>query len=58
MAFSIPDFRFLIVIKSQIMKLRLKIPKRVPKITESDFGDYLHNLEDYEVRLARGEIKW
>lgn len=57
MAFSIPDFRFLIVIKSQIMKLRLKIPKRVPKITESDFGDYLHNLEDYEVRLARGEIK-
>jgi dipeptidase len=25
---------------------------------ESDFSDYLLNLEDYENRLARGEIKW
>ena len=58
MAFSIPDFQFLIVIKSQIMKLRLKIPKRVPRITESDFADYLSNLRDYEDRLARVEIKW
>jgi hypothetical protein len=24
---------------------------------ESDFADYLSNLEDYEKRLARGEIK-
>ena len=28
------------------------------KITESDFTDYLENLEDYEERLARGEIQW
>ena len=28
------------------------------KITESDFNDYLENLEDYEERLARGEIQW
>ena len=28
------------------------------KITESDFNDYLANLEDYEERLARGEIQW
>lgn len=28
------------------------------KIAESDFSDYLFNLEDYEDRLARGEIKW
>ena len=28
------------------------------KITESYFSDYLENLEDYEERLARGEIKW
>ncbi len=28
------------------------------KITESDFSDYLENLEDYEERLARGAIKW
>ena len=27
-------------------------------LDESDFFDYLHNLEDYENRLAHGEIKW
>ncbi len=25
---------------------------------ESNFSDYLVNLEDYEERLARGEIQW
>ncbi len=25
---------------------------------ESDFADYLPNLEEYEERLARGEIQW
>jgi len=28
------------------------------KSAESDFPDYLSNLEDYEERLARGEIQW
>ena len=28
------------------------------EIAESDFADYLSNLEDYEDRLARGEIQW
>ena len=28
------------------------------EIAESDFADYLTNLEDYEERLARGEIQW
>lgn len=28
------------------------------EIAESDFSDYLHNLEDYENSLARGEIRW
>lgn len=28
------------------------------EIAESDFPDYLQNLEDYENRLARGEIQW
>lgn len=28
------------------------------EIAESDFSDYLVNLQDYEERLARGEIKW
>ena len=27
-------------------------------MAESDFADYLSNLEDYEERLARGEIRW
>ena len=27
-------------------------------LTESDLSDYLVNLEDYENRLARGEIVW
>lgn len=28
------------------------------ELAESDFSDYLPNLEDYEERLARGEIQW
>ena len=28
------------------------------EIAEADFSDYLLNLEDYENRLACGEIKW
>lgn len=27
-------------------------------LADSDFCDYLSNLEDYEDRLARGEIRW
>ncbi len=28
------------------------------ELAESDFADYLSNLQDYEERLARGEIQW
>lgn len=28
------------------------------ELSEEDFSSYLGNLEDYEVRLARGEIRW
>lgn len=28
------------------------------KLSEEDFSSYLGNLEDYEARLARGEIRW
>lgn len=28
------------------------------EVSESDFLDYLKNLEDYEERLAKGEIQW
>jgi hypothetical protein len=27
-------------------------------MVESDFADYLSNLEEYETRLANGEIQW
>jgi hypothetical protein len=27
-------------------------------LAESDFSDYLSNLEKYEQRLANGEIQW
>jgi len=27
------------------------------ELAESDFSDYLPNLQDYEERLARGEIQ-
>jgi len=27
-------------------------------LSEADFSDYLSNLEEYEDRLARGEIQW
>ncbi len=27
-------------------------------LSEAGFSDYLSNLEDYENRLARGEIQW
>lgn len=30
----------------------------VEELVETDFTDYLSNLEDYENRLARGEIQW
>jgi len=28
------------------------------ELSQSDFSDYLSNLETYEQRLARGEIRW
>jgi hypothetical protein len=28
------------------------------EMVESDFAGYLFNLEEYETRLANGEIKW
>jgi hypothetical protein len=28
------------------------------EMAEEDFADYLPNLEEYENRLARGEIQW
>ena len=38
--------------------LLMKHNRELQEIAESDFSDYLSNLEDYEERLARGEIQW
>jgi hypothetical protein len=38
--------------------LLLKYNCELPQLTESDFSDYLKNLETYEEKLARGEIQW
>ena len=38
--------------------LLMKHNRELAEIAESDFSDYLTNLEDYEERLARGEIQW
>ena len=38
--------------------LLMKHNRELQEIAESDFSDYLTNLEDYEERLARGEIQW
>lgn len=33
-------------------------PQESLELVNSDFYNYLSNLEDYENRLVRGEIKW
>ncbi|MFB2919666.1 DUF2281 domain-containing protein [Aerosakkonema sp. BLCC-F2] len=38
--------------------LLMKHNRELLEIAESDFSDYLSNLEDYEEHLARGEIQW
>jgi proline dehydrogenase len=38
--------------------LLMKHNRELEEIVESDFANYLTNLENYEERLARGEIKW
>lgn len=38
--------------------LLLKYNSELPQLTESDFSDYLKDLEAYEEKLARGEIQW
>lgn len=32
--------------------------REVLEIAESDMGNYLRNLSDYEDKLARGAIRW
>ncbi len=54
---EVNDFIDLLQIKQDSTRYQLwTLFKEVVDIAESDFGDYLANLEDYEDRLARREI--
>jgi len=56
---EVSDFIDFLQMKSDSTRWQLWILfNEALEIAESDFTDYLPNLEDYENRLAREEIKW
>ncbi|MCK4734456.1 MAG: DUF2281 domain-containing protein [Methanophagales archaeon] len=56
---EVSDFIDFLQIKSDSTRWQLWILfNEALEIAESDFADYLPNLEDYENHLAREEIKW
>ena len=56
---QVNDFIDFLLLKEDAEKWQLWIQfSESLEIAESDFSEYLSNLEDYEERLARGEIKW
>lgn len=44
----------------ELMHKKILTDEQIESLTmaESDFNDYLTNLEDYENKLAKGEIQW
>jgi hypothetical protein len=56
---EINDFIDFLIIKNNTDKRELwqRFTESL-EIAEVDFSDYLSNLEDYETRLANGEIQW
>ncbi len=47
--------------KIKIYENYLQMWQQIPdssEMAETDFSDYMSNLENYEEKLARGEIKW
>ncbi len=56
---EIEDFIDFLLLKRDDSRWQLWLNfQEVGDLAEADFGDYLRNLEDYEQRLARGEIQW
>jgi hypothetical protein len=55
---EVSDFIDFLVWKHSTKDSSLWLDTEYIELVESDFSDYLSNLEDYENRLARGEIKW
>ena len=56
---EVNDFVNFLLLRSNTTRAEVEtqLPE-VIEVAESDFSDYLRNLEDYEERLARGEIQW
>ena len=56
---EVNDFVNFLLLRSNTTRAELEpqLPEAI-EVAESDFSDYLRNLEDYEERLARGEIQW
>ncbi len=56
---EVNDFIDFIMIKNKTENKQLQISLNESlEIAESDCSDYLINLENYEEKLAKGEIKW
>lgn len=55
---EVSDFIDFLVWKHSSKDFSLSLDTESLELVESDFSDYLSNLEDYENRLARGEIQW
>ena len=55
---EVNDFVNFLLLRSNTTRAELEpqLPEAI-EVAESDFSDYLRNLEDYEERLARGEIQ-
>ncbi|MBO1347200.1 MAG: hypothetical protein EBE86_007290 [Hormoscilla sp. GUM202] len=54
---QVNDFVSFLLTKRHRGQLWVQFPEE-RELAESDFSDYLSNLQDYEERLARGEIQW
>jgi len=56
---EVNDFIDFIMIKNKTENKQLQISLNESlEIADSDYSDYLINLENYEEKLAKGEIKW
>lgn len=55
---EVTDFIDFLLSKQRATSEELRHAAEGLQIAESDFSDYLTNLEQYEERLARGEIRW
>jgi hypothetical protein len=56
---QVNDFVDFLMMKQDLQKWELWMQfSESLEIAESDFSEYLSNLENYEERLAHGEIQW